>query len=102
MPQSQPLSHDFTRSLGTPTGRELADELQRRGLDLYAARRAARHAVGRAVLLEGLSPATGTELQERLRALGGQVVMSHSAYAGAGAELDAVDVLLLGSVAQIE
>jgi dihydropteroate synthase len=102
MPPSQLPSHDFTRSLGMPTKRELAEELQRRGLDPNAARRAARHAVGRAVLLEGLRPATGTALQERLRALGGQVVMSHSAYAGAGAELDAVDVLLLGSVAQLE
>jgi dihydropteroate synthase len=67
----------------------------------------ARHGTGRALRLEGLGPAVGLELRERLRALGGAAAVGPSAYAGAGAPdggtpLDAVDVVLLGSVAQLE
>src|SRR5438093_11541820 len=76
--------------------------MRQRGLDDHEVRRAARHDTGRAVALEGLSPATGTELRERLRALGGEAVVSPSVYAGAGARWDAVDVALLGSAVQLD
>jgi dihydropteroate synthase len=103
MPPPEAPALCFTRSLGTATARELAAELRRRGLDEYAARRAARHAAGRAVLLEGLSPATGAELAQRLRTLGGEALVSRSVYAGGGgAALDAVDVVLLGSAAHLD
>ncbi len=90
------------RTLGALNLRDLVGELQRRGLDAYAAERAARHATGRAVVLEGLAPAIGQELRQRLRGLGGEALVGPSAYAGAGADLSAVDVLLLGSAAQME
>jgi dihydropteroate synthase len=90
------------RALGALGLRDLTELLARRGLEAYAAREAALHAAGRCVVLEALSVATGAELRERLRALGGETVTSPSAYAGAGAPLDAVDALLLGSAAQLE
>jgi dihydropteroate synthase len=82
---------------GTPA---LVDDLRALGASTEDAAAAARHAAGRAVRLESLAHATAMELRERLRALGGDVVLGLSADAG-GAPPDAVDAVLLGSAAQL-
>ena len=96
------MQKSTVRALGTLHGADLRATLRERGVDSAEAARAARHAAGRAVVMEGLSQATATELRERLHALGGEVVVSASRYAGAGASLDAVDAVLLGSAVQLE
>ncbi|HEX2324604.1 MAG TPA: dihydropteroate synthase, partial [Chloroflexota bacterium] len=90
-----------------PAGAGLLGDLRGLGVGADEALELARHGTGRALRLEGLWPAVGLELRERLRALGGAAAVGPSAYAGAGAPdggtpLDAVDVVLLGSVAQLE
>jgi dihydropteroate synthase len=88
---------------GADLGADLGAELARLGVSGSAAGPLIRHASGRAVTLEGLAPAVGRELRERLRALGGDAAVGPSAYAGtAGVPLDGVDVLLLGSAAQLQ
>lgn len=96
------LDHRWRVRALAPLGpSELAAELRKLGAPAGDAAAAARHAVGRAVRLEGLPFALGHELRERVRALGGEAVVGPSAYAGAGAPLDAVDVVMLGSDPQL-
>ncbi len=82
---------------------DLAAGLARLGVAGSAAAALIRNASGRAVTLEGLAAPVGRELRQRLRALGGDAAVGPSVYAGtAGVPLDGVDVLLAGSVAQLE
>jgi dihydropteroate synthase len=94
----------------------LTEELRRLGAAAREAAGMALHATGRAIRLEGLSPAWGEELRRQVRALGGEAAVGPSAYAGSAVERerddgrpsaepvapDAVDVILLGSAAQLE
>ncbi|HEX2185322.1 MAG TPA: hypothetical protein VHN78_07435, partial [Chloroflexota bacterium] len=93
----------------------LTEELRRLGAAAREAAGMALHATGRAIRLEGLSPAWGEELRRQVRALGGEAAVGPSAYAGSAVEReggdgrpsaepvapDAVDVILLGSAAQL-
>jgi dihydropteroate synthase len=103
-PAGAPLSEPFafSRALGMLSAELLEAELQARGLPAGEASRLARHAAGRAVLLEGVSAAPARELHQRARAVGGDAVVTPSAYAGSEAPPDAMDVVLLGSQAQLE
>jgi dihydropteroate synthase len=103
--------------LGALNAADLALELRRLGADPTNAETAAGKAAQRAVRLEGLDPAAGAVLRERMREVGGDAVVGRSAYAGVGRSWQpsgveplpdtyataggAVDVVLLGSASQV-
>lgn len=113
----RPKRASAVRVLGAFNAADLARELHQLGSDAAGAEVAARHAAGRAVRLERLSPVAAQELCRHMRAVDGDAVVGPSVYASAetqshsnggalfpdcgGTAEAAVDVVLLGSSAQI-
>ncbi|HEX2517105.1 MAG TPA: hypothetical protein VH257_20540, partial [Chloroflexota bacterium] len=63
---------------GGGAGAGLLGDLRGLGVGAAEALELARHGTGRALRLEGLGPAVGLELRERLRALGGAAAVGPS------------------------
>ena len=99
---ASPLRHRSAARAQAFLGAGAAEaDLRALGLAADEAVRAARYARGCAIRLEALEPATALALREMFRPLGGEAAIGPSVYAGVEAPLDAVDVLLLGSEAQL-